>query len=208
MGNILLIVGMGGENNQPLPYPIRGATARVNKERKKMEVREREKERELLLKKARIIADYQFGKGAGGVLFSDTAEFTLSRTRRIAQVKEDEKRIITLRSSDGLFTLGIEGAKRLHQFFAYPQLRVVMNEESSEFIRKGETAFCKHVVDADPAIRAYDEVLVVDEQDQILATGRAMLAGEEMHSFAHGVAVKVRHGIYRENKIIRPASHR
>lgn len=162
----------------------------------------RKRERERLLEKARIIADYQFGRGAGAVLFTDTVEFTLSRTRRIAQIKdgESDRRIATLRSGDGLFTLGIEGAKRLHQHFQYPLLRVVMNEESSEFVRKGETAFCKHVLDADHAIRAYDEVLVVDEQDRLLATGKAMLAGEELQSFQHGVAVKVRHGIYRVEK--------
>jgi uncharacterized protein with predicted RNA binding PUA domain len=153
-----------------------------------------EKEREILLKKARIIADYQFGKGVGEILFTDNVEFTLSRTRRIAQIKEHDKRITTLRSYDGLFTLSITGAKRLHQFWGYPRLRVVMNEESSEFVRKGETAFCKHVIDADPDIRAYDEVIVVDEQDRLLATGRALLAGEEMQRFEHGVAVKIRYG--------------
>ncbi len=153
-----------------------------------------EKEREILLKKARVIADYQFGKGVGEILFTDNVEFTLSRTRRIAQIKEHDTRITTLRSYDGLFTLSIAGAERLHQFLGYPRLRVVMNEESSEFIRKGETAFCKHVTDADPDIRAYDEVIVVDEQDRLLATGRAMLTGEEMQRFEHGVAVKIRYG--------------
>jgi predicted RNA-binding protein (TIGR00451 family) len=162
---------------------------------KMMEEEEREKERELLLEKARIIADYQFGRGSGAVLFTDNVEFILSRTRRIAQIKEGDERIATLRSIDGLFTLGIEGAERLHQHLPYPRLRVAMNEESCEFVRKGETAFCKHVLDADLAIRAYDEVIVVDEQDRLLATGRAMLAGEELHRFTHGVAVKVRHGI-------------
>jgi len=154
-----------------------------------------EKEREILLKKARVIADYQFGKGAGEILFPDNVEFVLSRTRRISQIKDGEKRIATLRSFDGMFTLGIEGAKRLHQLMKYPRLRVVMNEESSEFIRKGETAFCKHVLDVDPAIRAYGEVILVDEKDRLLATGRAMLAAEEIISFKQGVAVKVRHGI-------------
>lgn len=154
-----------------------------------------EKEREKLLKKARVIADYQFGKGAGEILFPDNVEFVLSRTRRISQIKDGEKRIATLRSFDGMFTLSIEGAKRLHQFLKYPRLRVVMNEESGEFIRKGETAFCKHVLDVDPAIRAYDEVIVVDEKDSLLATGKAMLAAEEIISFTQGVAVKVRHGV-------------
>ncbi|MBL7117298.1 MAG: pseudouridine synthase [Candidatus Syntrophoarchaeum sp.] len=147
------------------------------------------------LKKARIIADYQFGAGAGEILFPDNVEFVLSKTRRIAQIKEDGKRIATLRSFDGLLTLSIEGAKRLQHVFKYPGIRVVMNEESSEFIRKGGTAFCKHVIDADPAIRAYDEVMVMDEKDGLLATGKAMLSGEEMKIFEHGVAVKVRHGI-------------
>ena len=147
------------------------------------------------LKKARIIADYQFGAGAGEILFSDNVEFILSKTRRIAQVKEDGKRIATLRSFDGLLTLSIEGAKRLQHVFKYPGIRVVMNEESSEFIRKGGTAFCKHVIDADPAIRAYDEVMVMDEKDRLLATGKAMLSGEEMKIFEHGVAVKVRYGM-------------
>ena len=154
-----------------------------------------EKDRIILLKKARIIAEFQFGKGAGEILFPDNVEFVLSRTRRIAQIKEQEKRIATLRSYDGLFTLGIEGAERLHQFLKYPRLRVVMNEESSEFVRKGETAFCKHALDVDPAIRAYDEVIVVDENDSLLATGKAMLASEEMKIFNHGVAVKIRHGV-------------
>jgi len=147
------------------------------------------------LKKARIVADYQFGAGAGEILFPDNVEFILSKTRRIAQVKEDGKRIATLRSFDGLLTLSIEGAKRLQHVFKYPGIRVVMNEESSEFIRKGGTAFCKHVIDADPAIRAYDEVMVMDEKDRLLATGKAMLSGEEMKIFEHGVAVKVRYGI-------------
>lgn len=153
------------------------------------------KEKGLLLQKARIIADFQFGRGAGAILFPDTVEFVLSRTNRISQIKEHEARIATLRSIDGLFTLGLEGAQRLHRFFPYPRLRVVMQEQVSAFIRRGGTAFCKHVHDADPAIRAYDEVLVVDEQDHLLAMGKAMLSGEELRIFKHGVAVKVRYGI-------------
>ncbi|MCW3134127.1 MAG: hypothetical protein N2V78_07370 [Methanophagales archaeon] len=154
----------------------------------------REEERKNLLRKARTIADFQFGAGAGDILFSESVEFTLSKTGRISQIKEKGKRIATLRSFDGLLTLSGEGAKRLHRFFKYPRLRVVMNEESSEFIRAGGTAFCKHVIDSDPAIRAYDEVILVDEKDNLLATGKAMLSCEEMKIFEHGVAVKVRYG--------------
>lgn len=149
----------------------------------------------ILLKKARVIADYQFGAGAGAILFTPSVEFILSKTGRIAQITDGGKRIATLRSFDGLFTLGIEGAERLRRFFKYPRLRVRMNEESSEFVRKGATAFCKHVIDADTEIRAYDEVILVDDDDKLLATGKAMLSSEEMKIFEHGMAVKVRYGV-------------
>lgn len=146
-------------------------------------------------KKARVIADYQFGAGAGAILFPPTVEFILSKTNRISQITDGGERIATLRSFDGLLTLSIEGAERLRRFFEYPKMRVVMNKESSEFIRKGGTAFCKHVVDVDPEIMAYNEVILVSEDDMLLATGKAMLSPAEMALFEHGVAVKVRYGV-------------
>ena len=154
-----------------------------------------------LLRKARTIADYQFGSGAGEALFPEHAEFEfiLTRSGRMSQIKDkgNGMRIATLRSLDGLFTLGIAGAERLHRFLEYPRMRVVMNDAVSEYIRAGGTAFCKHVIDVDPEIRAYDEVIVVDERDNLLATGKAMLSPEEMRTFEHGVAVKVRYGVER-----------
>ena len=152
-----------------------------------------------LLRKARTIADYQFGSGAGEALFPKHVEFEfiLTRSGRMSQIKDKDNgmRIATLRSLDGLFTLGIAGAVRLHRFLEYPRMRVVMNNAVSEYIRAGGTAFCKHVIDVDPEIRAYDEVIVVDERDNLLATGKAMLSPEEMRTFEHGVAVKVRYGV-------------
>ncbi|MFU8768090.1 MAG: PUA domain-containing protein [Candidatus Methanoperedens sp.] len=40
---------------------------------------------------------------------------------------------------------------------------MVVNSDSAPFVAKGKTAFARHVVDADPEIRAGQEVLVVDE---------------------------------------------
>ena len=41
-----------------------------------------------LLKKAKIIADFQFGAGAGEVLFNGRVAFLLSKTGRISQIKD------------------------------------------------------------------------------------------------------------------------
>ena len=147
-----------------------------------------------MLRRVRMIADYQFGLGAGESLFPATVSFVLSRTRRISQVLDGGRRVATLRTSDGLFTLGELGARRLHAHFPHPKLRVTVNAEAAPFVGAGGTAFAKHVVNADPDLRAQDEVLLVDESDALIATGRALLSPLEMLAFNRGVAVKVRHG--------------
>ncbi len=149
-----------------------------------------------MLRLVRVIADYQFGSGAGRALFPDTCKFVLSPTTgRIRQIKDRGVRIATLKADSGWFTLSIEGARRLHRTFEYPKLRVVVLNDVAKFIVKGGNVFAKHVVDVDPKIRANDEVLVVDEEDNLLATGRAVLSGKEMLEFNRGVAVSVRKGV-------------
>jgi len=148
-----------------------------------------------MLRTVRVIADYQFGKGAGRVLFPDSCKFVLSPTTgRIRQIKDKGIRIATLKADSGWFTLSIEGARRLHEAFEYPKLRVVVLRDVAEFIAEGKSVFAKHVVDVDPSIRANDEVIVVDEDDKLLATGRAILSAKEMLEFNRGVAVSVRQG--------------
>ncbi|HID26508.1 MAG TPA: pseudouridine synthase [Methanosarcinales archaeon] len=151
------------------------------------------------LKKVRIIADYQFGRGAGKALFPENVEFQLSNTKRVRQILLNGKRLATLRAKDGLFTLSIYGADRLHKHFPYPHLRVVMNKEASPFIAQGKTAFARHVVAVDPEIRAGEEVILVDENDKLLATGKTLLCASEMLSFKKGVAVYVRQGVVVDN---------
>lgn len=149
-----------------------------------------------MLRTVRVIADYQFGKGAGRVLFPDSCKFVLSPTTgRIRQIKDKGIRIATLKADSGWFTLSIEGARRLHEAFEYPKLRVVVLRDVAEFIAEGKSVFAKHVVDVDPSIRANDEVIVVDKDDKLLATGRAILSAKEMLEFNRGVAVSVRQGI-------------
>jgi uncharacterized protein with predicted RNA binding PUA domain len=72
-----------------------------------------------------------------------------------------------------------------------------MNAESAPFVAAGKTAFAKHVISADPDLRAQDEVLLVDERDALVATGRALLSPLEMCAFNKGVAVKTRQGFLK-----------
>ncbi|NYT16745.1 MAG: pseudouridine synthase [Methanomicrobiales archaeon] len=141
-----------------------------------------------------VVADFQFGGGAGAALFPEDCEFILSRTGRIRQVTLGGKRLVTVRAMDGNLTLGIDGALRLLASLPPPAYRVVVLDEVAEFIRQGKNTFAKHVIAADPDIRAGDEVMVVTNDDELLATGSAVLSGREMLLFNYGVAVKVRQG--------------
>jgi uncharacterized protein with predicted RNA binding PUA domain len=153
------------------------------------------------LKRIRIIADYQFGRGAGDALFPDSVEFQLSTTKRIRQILLDNNRIATVRAKDGMLTLSIMGAGKLHEFIGYPGRRVVVNSDAAPFVAKGKTAFSRHVVAVDPDMRAGEEVLVVDENDRLLATGKAVLSPLEMLAFKKGIAVDVRNGIETGDRI-------
>jgi Prefoldin, molecular chaperone implicated in de novo protein folding, alpha subunit len=103
-------------------------------------------------------------------------------------------RLATLRAQDGRLTLSIEGARRLHATLPFPAYRVTIQGDVAEFPRRGKNVFARHVTGADPAIRSGDEVLVVCGEDDLLATGAAVLSGNEMLHFKYGVAVKVRQG--------------
>jgi uncharacterized protein with predicted RNA binding PUA domain len=147
-----------------------------------------------MLKRARMIADLQFGRGAGEALFLEGTAFGLSSTKRLRYLYSGKERIATVRANDGLLTLSMIGAKRLHSFFAAPRLRVVVSDDAAPFVAKGGNVFAKHVLAVDSEIRAGEEVLVVDGQDLLLATGRAILAPEEMLQIKRGLAVQTRKG--------------
>lgn len=145
-----------------------------------------------MLRRARIIADLQFGRGAGETLFLEGTTFGLSSTKRLRYLYSGKERIATVRANDGLLTLSMLGAKRLHSFFGAPRLRVAVSDDAAPFVIKGGNVFARHVLSVDPEIRAGEEVLVVDRLDCLLGTGRAILAPEEMLQIKRGLAVQIR----------------
>ena len=102
----------------------------------------------------------------------------------------------TLRPTDGLFSLSIYGAQRIVGEAA--QCVVIVDNDVAEYIVKGNDVFSRHVMEADEAIRARDEVIIADGDHRVLAVGRAILSSVEMKHFKKGVAVKVRHGSMRD----------
>jgi len=151
--------------------------------------------KKLDLKRVRAVADYQFGPGAGEALFPDEVEIVKSRrTGRIKHIYLRGSLLATMRAEDGLLSLTISGAERLSPILD-ERYKVVITEEAAPFVAEGRSAFAKHIIKADPGIRAGDEVLIVAPDGRLLAVGRAVLSGREMVVFKRGVAVKVRAGV-------------
>jgi 7-cyano-7-deazaguanine tRNA-ribosyltransferase len=146
--------------------------------------------------RVKSVADMQFGKGAGEILISGNVELKKSkRTGKIRNVISEGSHVLSMRASDGMFTLKEEGARRLHRGFKSPSLRVVVEDDSVEFNREGKNVFAKFVVECDDELRPMDEALVVNKNDELVAFGRALMNREEMLAFNIGIAVKIREGI-------------
>ena len=158
-----------------------------------------------MLERLRTIADYQFGKGAGEALFPEGVKFILSRTGRVRQIVSGNRRIATVRANDGFLILSAYGGERLKPVLPFPQKRVIMNDDAAPFVAKGKTAFCKFVLDCDPEIRAMEEILLVDKDDNFLATGQALLAAAEIKAFKRGTAVHVRYAVKGKDMGAEPA---
>jgi len=153
------------------------------------------------LVKLRSVGDYQFGRGVGRILFPQRITLVHSKkTGKIRLAYLDGKLLATLRPRDGWLALTIEGAKLLlRKRKNLPAYVTVMNDVG-EFIKKGRNVFAKHVTHADRNLRPEDEVLVIDEDRNLLAVGRAVLSGEELRAFKFGVGVHVRRGIEEKAK--------
>lgn len=139
------------------------------------------------------ISEMQFGKKASKALFNGKIKIVKSKnTGKIRNIYCDGKHILSMRANDGFFTLKIDGARLLHKFLNYPSLRVVIQDDAISFVKDGKSVFAKFVKDCDKDLRPYDECLIVDKKDNLLAVGRCLLNREEMLSFSYGVAVKTR----------------
>jgi 7-cyano-7-deazaguanine tRNA-ribosyltransferase len=156
---------------------------------------------DLAMPRAMAVSDIQFGKGAGKILLGGKVELVKSKnTGRIKNVLTDGQHVLSMRATDGYFTLKFAGGQMLKKAFKSPALRVIVHDDSAEFNVQGRNVFAGFVLDADPDIAPGDEVLVMDKKDKLVAIGRALLTRDEMLAFKKGIAVKVREGLDKQEK--------
>jgi uncharacterized protein with predicted RNA binding PUA domain len=142
----------------------------------------------------RTVADYQFGAGAGDALFDGEVVVQRTSSGRPQQIRADGERVVSY-GTDGRFTLGVAGGRRLQATLEAPAYRVVVGDDSEPFVRDGKNVFAKFVREVDPAVRPGDEVLVEHHDGHLIAVGRAELSAAAMSDFDTGMAVTVREGV-------------
>ncbi len=87
----------------------------------------------------------------------------------------------------------IEGAKRIVATEGNDLKKWVLIEDDVEkFLLKGASLLAPGVIDADPSILPEDEVIVINPERRVVATGRARMSGSEMAEAKKGIAVKPR----------------
>jgi len=147
----------------------------------------------LLLKIVQDIADYQFGAGAGEVLFPEECRVEASKkTKRPRYVYLEDEILATIRYPDNLIALTLAGAKRMANALRGSIGKVVVKEDAVEKIKRGMNVTARDLLTSKGDIRPGDEVLVEREDGSLLAVGRASVASSTMRQLKRGIIVKIR----------------
>jgi predicted RNA-binding protein (TIGR00451 family) len=150
------------------------------------------------LRKVKAISDYQFGQSITDILFEDESEINFKFSKNTGKIKHifyRNKLLLNLRPTNGFFTLSLFSAEKIIKNIPTPRLRGIVMNEISDFIKIGRNVFCKHIIDIDDNLRPSDEIIVVNQEDEILAIGKLVIPVPYVRSFKTGIAIKVRKGI-------------
>lgn len=145
--------------------------------------------------KVRYHVDAIFGPGVSKVLPAGM-QFEFSRkTGRIKNFSIDGRLTATLRTDGGL-ALAIAGAQFLVN--NSPEFRencVVPVQEAVPFVTEGRSLFCRHVQWCGANVHAGSDVAIVDDDNNVIAVGIAVMGQPLINHYGRGVAVKVREGL-------------
>jgi uncharacterized protein with predicted RNA binding PUA domain len=146
--------------------------------------------------------DYIFGRNTSRSLDYSKLDFQYShRTGRLKYVfLKDAKNLLFTFRPNGSIAPTIAGYSillskhKLANIRRRPAWSVTVTDGVSDIVSEGRTVFCKHVVACSNSLRAGQDVAILNEKGELLATGRSILAGSTIKQFKRGAAVKVREG--------------
>jgi uncharacterized protein with predicted RNA binding PUA domain len=139
--------------------------------------------------------DAIFGVGVSTALDGEDLQFEFSKkTGRIKNFSVRNELVATFRTDGGL-ALTIYGAKELLKSKQFRENCVIPIPEAISFVSEGRSLFCKHVEWCGSYIKVGSDVAIINKDNAVLATGRALFGCSIMKKYPKGVAVKIREGI-------------
>lgn len=139
--------------------------------------------------------DAIFGVGVSTALDGEDLQFEFSKkTGRIKNFSLRNELVATFRTDGGL-ALTIYGAKELLKSKQFRENCVIPTPEAISFVSEGRSLFCKHVEWCGSYIKVGSDVAIINKDNAVLATGKALFGCSIMKKYPKGVAVKIREGI-------------
>jgi len=136
------------------------------------------------------LLDWQYGRDAAARIRPELRGERSRRTGRLRKLLSADAPFFVI-GDDGLPRPTFRGAALLHAHLPPGRLRVVVAEDAVPFVREGRSLFSKFVASCDPSLVPGQSALLVDGNDELLASGRLVLAPHEMGRLLRGVAVRV-----------------
>ncbi|TFG26140.1 hypothetical protein EU528_14925 [Candidatus Thorarchaeota archaeon] len=138
----------------------------------------------------RATADFQFGSGAGKLLVPENAKLGGKPYRQIV-CRIDKDQICSFIADTGSISLTLSGGRLLAPLNQY-WVRLDVSQV------KGGSIFAVGITEADPQIRPGDEVIIINNDDKVIAVGKSEMSGREMCELNRGRAVSLRHKLEEE----------
>ncbi|MHA1777328.1 MAG: hypothetical protein DRO88_09560 [Promethearchaeia archaeon] len=161
--------------------------------------RSREEIRSFLI----AVFGFQFDDKIASILIEAFPQmnFQFSRkTKKIKYIFLNEEVFAAYRPQTGKFSLGFGAAEYLIEHTETPRLRAVVQSDIQDFIKSGKSVFSQHVVNIDPLLHIGDEVIIVNENDELLALGKLTYPPFYITQNVKGSCIKVRKGINARSK--------
>lgn len=146
----------------------------------------------------KAVFEYQFDKDVASALISlfPKMEFQFSKkTKKLKYIFIDQENFAAYKPQTGMFSLNFKAAEYILKKTNKPKMRVVVQSDIQDFIKDGKSVFSQHVISVDPALHIGDEVVIVNEEDQLLAIGKMSYPPSYINQKVKGSCIKVRRGI-------------
>ena len=140
--------------------------------------------------KLKTTIDALFGIGVSKQLPKNFELKISKKTGKIRSVYDKEKLLITPRTDGGL-ALTLHCAKLFLGSKIFLENCLQIDKESKEFVAKGKSVFCNHVVSCGKNIKIGSDVPVLYKK-QVIAVGKSILSSKMIMSQNRGVAIKIR----------------